>query len=157
MKYIFISCILLCFGTATVSGQNTSLAKKTFGAKISAKKAKSVQVALAQLQKKDTVHMKVTGRIKNVCQVKGCWMNVFDPKDEQKNLFVQFENYGFFMPKQSSGHHVVMDGFAYKEVIPVDELRHYAEDDGKSPEEIANITEPKEEFKFMARGVIFLD
>ena len=50
-----------------------------------------------------------------------------------------------------------MDGFAFKEVTPVDELRHYAEDEGMSKEEIAAITEPKEELKFMASGVLLLN
>ncbi len=36
----------------------------------------------------------------------------------------------------------------------MDELRHYAQDKGASAEEIAAITMPKEELKFMAKGVI---
>jgi hypothetical protein len=36
----------------------------------------------------------------------------------------------------------------------VAQLRHYAEDAGKSKEEIAKITEPKIELTFMADGVI---
>ena len=35
----------------------------------------------------------------------------------------------------------------------VEDLRHYAEDEGKSEEEIMAITEPVEELKFMATGV----
>ena len=47
-----------------------------------------------------------------------------------------------------------MEGKAYREVTSVDELKHYAEDEGKTPEEIAAIVEPVEELKFMASGVI---
>ena len=47
-----------------------------------------------------------------------------------------------------------MNGKAFKEVTTVEELRHYAEDEGKSEEEIAAITEPVEEYKFVADGVI---
>ncbi len=50
-----------------------------------------------------------------------------------------------------------MNGYAFRDVTPVDELRHYAEDAGKSKEEIAAITQPKEEMKFLASGVILLD
>jgi len=60
------------------------------------------------------------------------------------------------MPLDLAGSNVIVDGIAYKEVTGVDELRHYAEDEGKSPEEIAKITEPVEELKFMADGVIIL-
>jgi hypothetical protein len=39
----------------------------------------------------------------------------------------------------------------------VEELKHLAEDAGKSKEEIEAITEPKEELKFLATGVLLLD
>jgi hypothetical protein len=39
----------------------------------------------------------------------------------------------------------------------VDDLKHFAEDEGKTPEEIAKITEPKEELKFLASGVKILE
>ena len=51
------------------------------------------------------------------------------------------------------GQDVIMQGKAFKEITPIEELRHYAEDAGKSEEEIAAITQPKEEYKFMASGV----
>ena len=38
----------------------------------------------------------------------------------------------------------------------VDELRHNAEDEGLSKEEIAKITEPEEQYKFMASGVLLM-
>ncbi|MEN0048567.1 MAG: DUF4920 domain-containing protein, partial [Bacteroidota bacterium] len=69
----------------------------------------------------------------------------------------KFKDYGFFVPKDISGRQVIMEGYAYREVTPVEELRHYAKDDGMSEEEIAAITEPEEEFKFMASGVILLE
>jgi len=47
-----------------------------------------------------------------------------------------------------------MEGKAYKEETSVEELKHYAEDEGLSQEEIDAITEPVYELKFMASGVI---
>ena len=49
-----------------------------------------------------------------------------------------------------------MEGKAFREITPVDELQHLAEDGGASKEEIAKITEPKEELKCMASGVMLL-
>jgi len=49
---------------------------------------------------------------------------------------------------------VVFEGEAQKKVVPVDHLQHYAKDAGKSNEEIAKITEPKEELTFIADGVL---
>ena len=38
--------------------------------------------------------------------------------------------------------------------MSVDDQRHYAEDAGKSPEEIAAITEPKRTLSFTSSGVL---
>jgi hypothetical protein len=47
-----------------------------------------------------------------------------------------------------------MNGIAYREVVSVEMLRHYAEDAGKSKEEIMKITEPETKLSFEADGVI---
>ena len=67
---------------------------------------------------------------------------------------VTFKDYAFFVPKDASGKTVIMDGYAYKNVTTVAELRHYAEDAGKPKEEIEKITEPESELVFEAHGVI---
>ncbi len=101
----------------------------------------------------DTMDAVVKGKVESVCKKKGCWMNVVS-EDGERSMFVQFQDYGFFMPLDLAGQTVTMKGTAYRSVTSVDELQHYAEDDGKSKEEIAAITEPKEELKFMASGVV---
>jgi len=67
---------------------------------------------------------------------------------------VRFKDYGFFMPLDSQGKQVIVEGKAFVKITPVDELQHYAEDAGKSKEEIAKITEPRKEFAFEANGVL---
>ena len=73
------------------------------------------------------------------------------------SMFVKFKNYAFFMPKDLAGKKVVMVGNAFKEITTVEELRHFAQDEGKSKEDIAKITKPKEDIKFMANGVLILE
>ncbi len=104
-----------------------------------------------QMASQDTVQAVVIGKVESVCQKKGCWMNIVS--DEGESIFVKFKDYGFFMPLDLAGQEVVMNGKAFKEVTSVEELQHYAEDEGLSKEEIEKITEPKEEYKFMATGV----
>jgi len=116
-------------------------------------KAISYDKAIAQLASQDSVVATISAQVESVCQAKGCWMNVYSDKSpEAEQMFVKFKDYGFFMPLDLKGE-VIMTGKAYREVTSVDELRHYAEDEGKSAEEIAAITEPTEELKFMASGV----
>ncbi len=126
-----------------------------FGAKITADNAVEYYDLVQKMSSADSIQTKVVGTVESVCQMKGCWMNIVSDKTGQE-MFVKFKDYGFFMPKDISGRKVVMDGVAYREVTSVDELRHYAEDEGKSAEEIAKITEPEEELKFMASGVVLL-
>jgi hypothetical protein len=153
LKQIF-SLVLLCsFFAVSSFGQELEY----FGDKISEKKAMNYDKLLKKMKKKDSLDVKVVGTVESVCQMKGCWMTIVSEKEDQPTMMVKFKDYGFFVPKDISGKKVIMKGYAYKEVTPVDELRHYAEDAGKSKEEVAAITEPKEEFKFMASGVILLN
>lgn len=103
----------------------------------------------------DTLQTTLQGTVNAVCQAKGCWMTIAAGDDTE--MMVKFKDYGFFMPKDISGREVIMHGMAYYQITPVDELRHYAEDAGKSVDEIAQITEPKKELYFLADGVQLLD
>jgi hypothetical protein len=94
----------------------------------------------------------VKGEIKEVCQAKGCWMTL-DMGDGEL-LRVKFKDYAFFVPKDAAGKTAIVQGTAQKETISVDELRHLAEDAGKTENEINSITNPKEELTFVAEGVI---
>lgn len=128
-----------------------------FGEKITADDFISFDDFVAQVKQDEEVNVKLKAKVESVCQAKGCWMNLVSDASNDSGVFVKFKDYGFFMPKDISGKYVIVEGKGYKEVTPVDELRHYAEDEGLSKEEIAAITEPKEELKFMASGVALLD
>ncbi len=105
----------------------------------------------------DSLAVKVTGKVSEVCQKKGCWMTLVAEQPGKPAMRVTFKDYAFFMPKNLSGKRVVVDGYAIIDVTPVEVLRHYAEDAGKSKEEIAKITEPKREVAYEAAGVLILD
>lgn len=103
------------------------------------------------LKKGDTLATKVAATINEVCSSKGCWMKL-DLGDE-KDVMVRFKDYGFFMPLNAEGE-VIVNGKAYVTETSVEELRHYAEDAGKSAEEVAAITEVEKTFAFEADGVL---
>ena len=50
--------------------------------------------------------------------------------------------------------HECLEGVVSREIVEVKELKHYAEDEGKSQEEIDAITEPGESLNFEAVGVV---
>jgi hypothetical protein len=130
---------------------------KAFGEKITAKDAVTYDAMLEKMSKAGKIdNVKVMGTVEAVCKAKGCWMNISSDKGAP-SMFVKFKDYAFFMPKDIAGKKVVMLGNAFKETTTVDELRHFAEDEGKSKEDIAKITKPKEDIKFMATGVLILN
>lgn len=100
----------------------------------------------------DTIDVKFSSKINSVCKTKGCWMNLDLGDDEES--FVKFKDYGFFMPMNADGREVIVNGKAFVNTTTVTELKHFAEDAGKSEDEIAKITEPKYTLSFEADGVL---
>jgi hypothetical protein len=100
----------------------------------------------------DSVNSKMTAKVDEVCKSKGCWMKL--NLEDGNQVMVKFKDYGFFVPKDIDGKEVVINGKAYVNEVSVDEQRHYAEDAGKTPEEIAAITEVKKTYSFEADGVL---
>lgn len=95
---------------------------------------------------------KIEGTILSTCAKKGCWMELLAEED---TVMVRFTDYGFFVPTEGAeGKHAIIQGEAFFDTLSVELLQHYAEDAGKSEEEIAEITEPKYVMSFTADGVI---
>jgi hypothetical protein len=104
------------------------------------------------LKEKDTVLVKFRSKIESVCQAKGCWMNL--KLSETQTAFVKFKDYGFFMPLNCADNEAVVSGKAFISVETVEELKHYAKDEGKSQAAIDSIVAPKTNFSFVANGVL---
>lgn len=127
----------------------------SFGAKIGADKAINNEQMLRKykaMKPGDTVAVKFKSKIKGVCQKKGCWMSLEMPGG--KESFVKFKDYAFFVPLNAAEQEAIVSGKAFVSETSVAQLRHYAKDAGKSEQEIAKITEPEMEYKFMADGVL---
>jgi len=131
---------------------------KSFGKEIVADDAiasKSMLSHYVDMKAGDSIPTKVTLKVKEVCQAKGCWMTA--DLGEGNEVMVKFKDYGFFMPKNIAEHEVIVNGLAFVEEVSVDEQRHYAEDKGATKEEIEVITEPKRTFSFLADGVLLVE
>jgi len=102
-------------------------------------------------QKKTEVKLKAT--VTDVCTKEGCWIRVASPNGK---IFVRMKDHKFLVPLAMNGKDVVIDGIADEKITTVEQLRHFAEDAGKSKEEIAAITEPKKEIVLQAKGIVVL-
>jgi len=150
--------LVSCEGTKNSQENDTqieeaiSTVKSNFyGVKIDREKAIDAKQFIADNKDKDSINVKLSGEITSVCQMKGCWMTMNVGDDE---LRITFKDYGFFVPKNSSGNEAIIEGVLHKKLVDVEMLKHFAEDAGKSEEEIEAITKPKLQFVFEAKGVI---
>ena len=160
MKNILIlSCSLLVL-VSCKKEESSKIAEKevtyeNFGAKISAEDALSSEEMLEKYQSLkpgDTIDVKFKTTINEVCKKKGCWMTMELAKD--KEAFVKFKDYAFFVPKNADKSEAIVSGKAFMDSISVNDLRHFAKDGGKTEAEIAQITIPEVKYSFQADGVL---
>lgn len=154
-NYLFLllfAALAACAQTNTEqANEETAQTENVYGEDFEAAEVIGANQVAALVQHGEQKELTVEAKINECCQKKGCWMNVDLGNDEE--MRVTFKDYGFFMPLDCGGKTAVMKGIAYYDTIPVDYLRHYAEDAGKSQEEIEAITEPELQLVFEATGV----
>ncbi|MDN3204517.1 DUF4920 domain-containing protein [Algoriphagus sediminis] len=127
----------------------------SYGEGVEEMEAMNTAELVVKMAEADSYEGQVYGEIKEVCTKKGCWLTMDLPDGE--SMRVTFKDYGFFVPTTSQGFPILLEGVATRVTTDVETLRHFAEDQGKSEEEIAQITEPKVEITFEATGVIIKD
>jgi hypothetical protein len=94
---------------------------------------------------------KVSGKVVEVCQAMGCWVKL--QKADGTTVLVKAKEHGFTMPKDIVGKNVVVEGEATVKEVTEQMRKHYAEDAGKSKEEIAKIKGSSTEVTVTANGV----
>lgn len=151
MKLFFSFICSVVFLTA-VAQPKPAKTGSLYGARTTAAGALEVNLLEEKLATADKFTGKVKGTVVSVCTKKGCWMKLAQTDGE--GIMIRFKDYKFFMPQNIVGKDVVLEGVAEKTTTGVEMLKHYAEDAGKTKEEIEKITEPKTEIEFIASGVL---
>jgi hypothetical protein len=154
MKKQAILLLLLAAGVvqAGPAQQQPQPESRVFGQAFSPRKAIPARDLPRVLGKQDSLAVPVIGQVQEVCQAKGCWMDV--RLLDNTVMKVRFKDYGFFVPKNLKGKTVVLNGLAYNQIISVADQKHYAKDAGKSAAEIRAIKAPRNSITYTASGVI---
>ena len=129
--------------------------KEFIGTQFEVKRVKPLETIKEEylaLKAKDTNYVAFKAKVTKVCQAKGCWMRL--ALDNEQEIMVKFKDYGFFVPKDLAGNQVTVNGYAYVDEMSVEDQKHFAQDEGKSEQEIAAITTPKKTYAFIADGVM---
>lgn len=144
----------LCVATAATAQTAIAPAKPgvTYGKAITPDEAIPMNELHQKLTNTTAYTGKIEGKVVEVCRKKGCFMKLERASGEP--VMVKFTDYAFFMPQDIVGKTVVVEGNAKVNETSVERLRHYAEDAGKSKEEIAKITAPKKDIVIVADGVV---
>ena len=149
MKYNFVLIFLISFISF---GQKSDQNLKFYGSKINLKEIENYKLKKNKLLNNPNNDVKIQGKIISTCPMKGCWMKMNVNND---TLLVRFKDYGFFVPKTGSeGKSVIINGKLSIDTLSVGQLKHYAEDAGKTKYEISLITKPEITLSFLADGVI---
>ncbi|MEL6809821.1 MAG: DUF4920 domain-containing protein [Bacteroidota bacterium] len=171
MKYIvFLFALSLTVLSCKDSKETTEVAVQTpeevkvvavnyqsFGEEITDENVVDSDVVMAKYGKMkpgDTTNVKFKATVNSVCQKKGCWMRL---NLGEKESFVKFKDYGFFMPKDIAGQEVIVQGKAFVEETSVEDLKHFAQDAGKTQEEIDAIVAPELSYSFISEGVLLAE
>jgi hypothetical protein len=108
----------------------------SYGGEFTLAEAVPLAQAVASLDEDQEITVLVEGTIAQVCQSKGCWMVVRDGDAEAR---IRFKDYAFFVPWDSQGKRVRMEGTLKKDVASEETARHWAEeadDPDVNPEDI---------------------
>lgn len=89
--------------------------------------------------------------VAEVCQNKGCWMFVTDGKNR---IRVDFKNYGFFVPYDSEGKKVRIQGKVYEKMVDKNVAKHWAEESKNPDVRAEEITEDVKMVMITASGVL---
>ena len=148
MKYHFL---ILVLPLLTIFSCKNEIHISTYGEFDAVTDLEKFSNVIDKFSLKNIDNKNLSGEIINVCPKKGCWMNL---KVDEDTIFVKFKDYAFFVPKTGVESKLAyISGNIKKDTISVERLRHYAEDAGKSSDEIEKIVKPEFRLSFLADGV----
>lgn len=121
--------------------------------KLTDKETIELDQVLASPDKYNEKVIRVSGTVKEVCQHKGCWINMADKSG--KTCFVKFvcPISGRLVPLDAPGKACIVEGKLVVEEVSEDEARHIAEESGKSDEEIRKIVGPQKRVRMASPAV----
>jgi hypothetical protein len=160
-SFLFLIVLLVACGQSTQQHEQEESSSKlpepgSYGIEFSAEETVPASELAGEFTNgNDTIITIISGHIVSSCKHSGCWMDL-DMGNGQL-VHVTFNDDSFTIPLDAEGKNAVALGMAVREIIPVETLRNYAREEGKSEEEVAMITEPTYEYDFIARGVILTD
>lgn len=154
-KIIFLSLVIAALSVNAQDKEKVQAAKGVVYGQVSEEKS---PVGVDELKDKlvdDAFAGQVKGKVVEVCKAEGCWIRL--QKADGTAMLVRAKDHAFLMPENIVGKTVLVEGNATVKTTSEEMRKHYAEDAGKSKDEIAKIKGPEKSVEFAAKGVKVLD
>lgn len=121
---VLLTVAFLCASLVATAGEEFEN-ERTYGGIFSEAKVVALADILEDVDSYNKVDVVFEGTIKEVCQNKGCWMFV---TDGIRKIRIDFKNYSFFVPWESEGKRVRVQGKVYTKLVDKNVVKHWAED-----------------------------
>lgn len=154
-RIIFFAFIVLTLSANAQDKEKVQAAKGVVYGQVSDEKS---PVAVDELNNKlveNAFTGQIKGKVAEVCKAEGCWIRL--QKADGTTMMVRAKDHAFLMPENIVGKTVLIEGDATVKETSEELRKHYAEDAGKSKEEIAKIKGSEKSVEFAAKGVKVLD
>lgn len=147
-----LAALLICLTTGiflTANADDSFSVDQTFGGEVpAAGEAVTLKKAIANLEQGAEGFVKIKGQVTEVCQAKGCWMILVDGDTYAR---VSFEDYGFFVPIETSMQRSVIYGQLSEHVLSGAQAEHFAQDAGA--QSTLKLEGEVREYSILARAV----
>lgn len=154
-KFLFSAFLFLAVAANAQDKEKVQASKGVVYGEVSAEdKAIAVDDIKSKLVN-DKYEGQVKAKVVEVCKAEGCWIKV--AKKDGSAMMVRAKDHKFLMPENIVGKTVLIEGNATVKETTEEMRRHYAEDAGKSKEEIAKIKGSEKDVQFAAKGVKVMD
>jgi disulfide oxidoreductase YuzD len=156
MKKFFFSALILLAVSANAQDKEKVQAAKgvVYGVVTNDDKSIAAEEVKSKLVN-DQFEGQIKAKVLEVCKAEGCWIKV--ERKDGTPMMVRAKDHKFLLPENIVGKTVLIEGNASVKEVTEDMRRHYAEDAGKSKEEIAKIKGSEKDVQFAAKGVKVLD
>lgn len=96
-----------------------------FGEPLSSSKAQPLAAVLKAPGDYRESPVIVEGVVRQVCQAKGCWMEIATGNQpDAKGARITFKDYGFFVPKDSAGSRALAEGLIEVSEVSAEHVEH---------------------------------
>jgi len=154
-KFFFFALILVAVSATAQDKEKVQAAKGVVYGEVSTEDRSIAAEDVKSKLVNDQYEGQIKAKVVEVCKAEGCWIKV--QRKDGTPMMVRAKDHKFLMPENIVGKTVLIEGAATVKEVSEDMRKHYAEDAGKSKEEIAKIKGAEKDVQFAAKGVKVLD